>query len=584
MRCLDCGVVIDPSPSGKGPQRLRCEKHRLLRKRQLQRARTAQLRAEGYGVVADLVIADEVFERDNWICHLCGKAVPKRLRSSEFRAGVYEPLAPVVDHVIPLSRGGPHTMDNCRLAHWTCNSRKFDNDALPADPAGAETAARPRPSPGRGPRCSVEGCGQPVSTRGMCRTHYGRDYRNGHPLRMRCGCGCGELVMVDPTWNGLFYIDGHGVQTNTVAAADKLRENLVAQPVSERGRALYGLGDDCLVWTGPATKVGYGVINVRIGKRKTRREMAHRLAYELAYGEGAAVGLTVDHLCGVPLCCNPNHLEAVTLAENVRRAALAVTECPQGHPYDEKNTLRSGDSGYRICRRCNRNRYHLKTFGHDFIPDPDNASSKRERCLTCRQKAEATTQLCPQGHEYTPENTKRGRKGERICIQCQLNRRHVEQYGHEFVIDDANPSTNRRRCRVCVEAAAPVTHCSRGHEYTPLTLEFSRKGHRKCAQCRLDAAHVPKFGHAYVIDPSFVPGAQRRCLVCAAAAAEVTHCKHGHAYTPENTKYHRTRGHRICVMCQTNGFHVPRYGHEFVADPHHTGKLRRCLVCAQSKT
>ena len=78
VKCLDCGIVIDPSPSGKGPRRQRCDFHRDLRKAKLQRARFAQLRAEGWGVVADLVFADEVFERDQWVCHLCGKTVPEQ--------------------------------------------------------------------------------------------------------------------------------------------------------------------------------------------------------------------------------------------------------------------------------------------------------------------------------------------------------------------------------------------------------------------------------------------------------------------------------------------------------------------------
>jgi hypothetical protein len=97
----------------------------------------------------------------------------------------------------------------------------------------------------------------------MCRKHYGRAHRLGHPLNMKCGCGCGEIVRVDPTWSGLFYIDGHGVQTNAISPAEKLSQNQDAQPVSDRGRDLYGLTEDCLVWTGPTTNKGYGLINFR---------------------------------------------------------------------------------------------------------------------------------------------------------------------------------------------------------------------------------------------------------------------------------------------------------------------------------
>jgi len=46
---------------------------------------------------------------------------------------------------------------------------------------------------------------------------------------------------------------------------------------------------------------------------------AHRYAYELLRGP-IPDGLTLDHLCRVTRCVNPDHLEPVTLAENVRRA------------------------------------------------------------------------------------------------------------------------------------------------------------------------------------------------------------------------------------------------------------------------
>ena len=34
-----------------------------------------------------------------------------------------------VDHIVPLGRGGKNVIDNCQLAHKTCNSMK--NDILP---------------------------------------------------------------------------------------------------------------------------------------------------------------------------------------------------------------------------------------------------------------------------------------------------------------------------------------------------------------------------------------------------------------------------------------------------------------------
>lgn len=49
---------------------------------------------------------------------------------------------------------------------------------------------------------------------------------------------------------------------------------------------------------------------------------AHRYAYELAYGP-IAEGLVIDHLCRNKPCVRPDHLEAVTNAENIRRGKNA---------------------------------------------------------------------------------------------------------------------------------------------------------------------------------------------------------------------------------------------------------------------
>jgi hypothetical protein len=57
---------------------------------------------------------------------------------------------------------------------------------------------------------------------------------------------------------------------------------------------------------------------------------------------------------------NPAHLEPVTQEENVRRGNADYnhlkTHCPQGHPYDETNTiLKPGRRRpRRCCRACTR--------------------------------------------------------------------------------------------------------------------------------------------------------------------------------------------------------------------------------------
>lgn len=72
--------------------------------------------------------------------------------------------------------------------------------------------------------------------------------------------------------------------------------------------------DACWIWLRSLNSVGYGVLHVT----GNRHEFSHRYAWELANGT-IAPGMTIDHLCYETLCCNPRHLEVVTLQENIRR-------------------------------------------------------------------------------------------------------------------------------------------------------------------------------------------------------------------------------------------------------------------------
>lgn len=110
----------------------------------------------------------------------------------------------------------------------------------------------------------------------------------------------------------------------------------------------------CWLWTGSVTGNGYGKIQ---GNRRGELKSAHRWLYETVKGEVASA-LDLDHLCRVRSCVNPEHLEPVTRSENLRRGltgkvnnpSAAKTQCPQGHPYDEANTIRR--KGRRHCRAC----------------------------------------------------------------------------------------------------------------------------------------------------------------------------------------------------------------------------------------
>lgn len=53
-------------------------------------------------------------------CGICGQQVDMALKAPH-------PMAPCVDHIIPIAKGGhPSALDNLQLAHWTCNRQKSD--------------------------------------------------------------------------------------------------------------------------------------------------------------------------------------------------------------------------------------------------------------------------------------------------------------------------------------------------------------------------------------------------------------------------------------------------------------------------
>lgn len=109
----------------------------------------------------------------------------------------------------------------------------------------------------------------------------------------------------------------------------------------------------CWIFTGCLNSQGYGCIAVN---GDGTINLTHRVAYALLV-DRIPVGFVIDHLCRVRACCNPAHLEAVTVGENNRRA-LAVTgtwrekrtHCKHGHEYTTENTYL--DRGHRGCREC----------------------------------------------------------------------------------------------------------------------------------------------------------------------------------------------------------------------------------------
>ena len=166
------------------------------------------------------------------------------------------------------------------------------------------------------------------------------------------------------------------------------------QPVEPRFLAKVNKTETCWLWTAWIERNGYGRFWL-----DGRQHGAHRVAYELYVGP-IPEGLEIDHLCRVKHCVRPDHLEAVTASENIRRMAAhrvpyqALMEaCRKGHPYDDENTIVT-ETG-RQCRTCKR--------------DSARASYERNRELTIERARQWRLANLERARELSREGQRRYR-------------------------------------------------------------------------------------------------------------------------------------------------------------------------------
>ena len=79
---------------------------------EMYRAYKAAYKAKKRAAFVEFVDVRVVYERDMGLCRICGLPVGP----GEFH----------LDHRMPLSRGGAHSLENCQTAHAICNIRKQD--------------------------------------------------------------------------------------------------------------------------------------------------------------------------------------------------------------------------------------------------------------------------------------------------------------------------------------------------------------------------------------------------------------------------------------------------------------------------
>jgi hypothetical protein len=145
-----------------------------------------------------------------------------------------------------------------------------------------------------------------------------------------CECGCGQptAIAVQSSkrkgWvagRPVRFVSGHNMRAKRVGYVEEDRD--YATP--------------CWIWQGaPTGSNGYGMTQI-----KGRKRLAHRVYYERHKGP-IPEGLTLDHLCYVSLCVNPDHLEPVTQMENNRRRRV------------NRLTLKDADEIRAFVEQCRR--------------------------------------------------------------------------------------------------------------------------------------------------------------------------------------------------------------------------------------
>lgn len=112
----------------------------------------------------------------------------------------------------------------------------------------------------------------------------------------------------------------------------------------------------CWNWTGSLSIGGYA----RMHLRHLGIYYAHRVAWLILARRKIPDGLQLDHLCRNRRRVNPEHLEVVTVRENMARGEHPIakqmrqTHCIHDHPFDKKNTYVHPTNRERHCRTCAR--------------------------------------------------------------------------------------------------------------------------------------------------------------------------------------------------------------------------------------
>ncbi len=112
----------------------------------------------------------------------------------------------------------------------------------------------------------------------------------------------------------------------------------------------------CWLWIGLKTVDNYPIFSWRFtGHTKNASVPTHRVSY-MHWNGDVPEGMTVHHKCENTLCVNPEHLEVLSVRDNILRSPThlasreaAQTVCKYGHKFD-----RVTSAGKRYCKTCEK--------------------------------------------------------------------------------------------------------------------------------------------------------------------------------------------------------------------------------------